>query len=52
MEQPRGDEGLVSYGGYPGGRVHDVQVRGVERQGFGGQVVSHKVHLDKEIQFS
>merc|ERR1719190_163150 len=39
-EQPGGDKGLVSASGH---LVHDVQVRGVEGEGGGGQTVSHQV---------
>merc|ERR1719331_1284967 len=47
-EQPGGDQGLVAA---TGGLVHDVQVRGVEGEGSGGQAVSDKVHpkeLDRD----
>merc|ERR1711936_634815 len=43
-EQPGGDQGLVAA---TGGLVHDVQVRGVEGEGSGGQAVSDKVHPEK-----
>merc|ERR1711887_229415 len=43
-EQPGGDEGLVAA---TGGLVHDVQVRGVEGEGGGGQAVSDEVHPEQ-----
>ena len=47
-EQPPGDEGLA---GIARGLAHDVQVRGVEAQGGGGQAVGHQVdpeQLDRD----
>lgn len=39
-EQPARDQGLL---GGAWGLAHDVQIRGVEAQGGGGQTVSHQV---------
>ena len=47
-EEPPGDEGLA---GVARGLAHDVQVRGVEAQGGGGQAVRHQVdpeQLDRD----
>lgn len=43
-EQPSRDETLISLAG---GLVHDVEVRGVEAKGSGGQTVSDQVDPQK-----